>query len=64
MAQHEVDTTARAELFAVPGADAVLRRSRQVADLGWALLGARAREEDALSTWIAARVRHDLGADS
>ncbi len=62
MAQHEVATAARAELFAAPGADAQLRRSRQVADLGWALLGARAREEDALAAWVAARIRRDLGS--
>ncbi|MBB3676152.1 hypothetical protein FHX36_001887 [Modestobacter versicolor] len=61
VAQHEVATAARAELFAAPGADAALRRSRQVADLGWALLGARARGEDALAAWVAARVRRDLG---
>ena len=61
VAQHEVATAARAELFAVTGADAQLRRSRQVADLGWALLGARAREEDAHSAWVAARINHDLG---
>ena len=61
VAQHEVATAARAELFAATGADAWLRRSRQVADLGWALLGARAREEDALAAWVAARIHHDLG---
>jgi uncharacterized membrane protein YccC len=60
--QHEVATAARAELFAAAGADRWLRRSRQVADLGWALLGARAREEDALAAWIAARIVHDLGS--
>ena len=61
VAQHEVATAARAELFAAPGADAWLHRSRQVADLGWALLGARAREEDALGAWVAARITSDLG---
>src|SRR4051794_37296359 len=61
VAQHEVATAARAELFAAPGADHELRRSRQVADLGWALLGARARQEDALAAWIAARITQDLG---
>jgi Fusaric acid resistance protein-like len=59
--QHEVATAARAELFAAPGSDALLRRSRQVADLGWALLGARARQEDALAAWVAARITSDLG---
>jgi uncharacterized membrane protein YccC len=62
VAQHEVATAARAELFAAPGADAWLHRSRQVADLGWALLGARARAEDALGAWVAARITSDLGA--
>jgi hypothetical protein len=59
--QHEVATAARAELFAAPGSDALLRRSRQVADLGWALLGAHARQEDALAAWVAARITSDLG---
>jgi hypothetical protein len=61
VAQNEVATAARAELFAAPGADAWVRHSRQVGDLGWALLGARAREEDALAAWVAARIVHDLG---
>jgi hypothetical protein len=59
--QDEVATAARAELFAAPGADVWLRRSRQAADPGWALLGARAREADALAAWVAARVTYDLG---
>jgi len=61
IAQNEVATAARAELFAAPGADAWVRLSRQVGDLGWALLGARAREDDALAAWVAARIAHDLG---
>ncbi len=60
VAQHEVATATRAELFAAPGADLELHRSRQVADLGWALLGARARGEDALSAWVGARITADL----
>jgi uncharacterized membrane protein YccC len=60
VAQHEVATATRAELFAAPGADLELRRSRQVADLGWALLGARARGEDALAAWVGARITADL----
>ncbi|CCH86809.1 Membrane protein of unknown function [Modestobacter italicus] len=60
VAQHEVATATRAELFAAPGADLQLRRSRQVADLGWALLGARARDEDVLAAWVAARISQDL----
>jgi hypothetical protein len=43
-----------------PGADLELHRSRQVADLGWALLGARARGEDALAAWVGARITSDL----
>jgi hypothetical protein len=60
IAQNEVATAARAELFAAPGSDAWVRLSRQVGDLGWALLGARAREEDALAAWVAARIAQDL----
>jgi hypothetical protein len=63
IAQNEVATAARAELFAAQGADAWVRLSRQVGDLGWALLGARAREEDALAAWVAARITHDLARD-
>ena len=59
-AQHEVATAARAELFAAPGADVLLRRSRQVADLGWALLGARARGESELAATVAERIRTDF----
>jgi uncharacterized membrane protein YccC len=61
VAQSDVATAARAELFAAPGGDAALRRSRQGADLGWALLGARGRGEDAPAAWVAARVEQDLG---
>jgi hypothetical protein len=59
--QNEVATAARSELFAAPGADAWVRFCRQVGDLGWALLGARAREEDALDARVAARITQDLG---
>jgi uncharacterized membrane protein YccC len=61
VALNEVATAARAELFAAPGADAWRRRSRQVSDLGWALLGARARGEDALAARVASRIAEDLG---
>jgi uncharacterized membrane protein YccC len=60
IAQNEVATAARAELFAASGADAWVRLSRHVGDLGWALLGARARQEDALGAWVAARIARDL----
>jgi hypothetical protein len=57
---NEVATAARAELFSAPGADVWRRRSRQVSDLGWALLGARAREESELAESVAQRIRADL----
>ncbi|MFQ1000635.1 FUSC family protein [Modestobacter sp. SSW1-42] len=57
----DVATAARAELFSARGADAWLQRSRQVADLGWALLGARARADDVLAEAVAVRIRRDLG---
>jgi hypothetical protein len=62
VALNEVSTAARAELFSAPGADAWRRRSRQVGDLGWALLGARAREDTALADALGRRIRADLGA--
>jgi len=61
VALSDVAGTARAELFSARGADAWLARSRQVADLGWALLGARARGEAALADAVAGRIRRDLG---
>ncbi|MCU1607277.1 MAG: Membrane protein of unknown function, partial [Modestobacter sp.] len=60
VALNEVATAARAELFSAPGADVWRRRSRQVADLGWALLGARARDEPELADSIARRIRAEL----
>ncbi|WP_299954563.1 FUSC family protein [uncultured Modestobacter sp.] len=57
---NEVATAARAELFPAPGADAWRRRSRQVGDLGWALLGARARGDAALADAVAARIVAEL----
>ncbi|HEV7726305.1 MAG TPA: FUSC family protein [Modestobacter sp.] len=60
VALNEVATAARAELFSAPGADAWRRRSRQVGDLGWALLGARARGESELAEAVARRIRADL----
>ncbi|QXG75352.1 FUSC family protein [Modestobacter sp. L9-4] len=56
----DVAGAARAELFPARDADAWLHRSRQVADLGWALLGARAREDGVLAEAVAARIRRDL----
>jgi hypothetical protein len=60
--QNEVVTAARSELFSAPGTDAWQRRSRAVGDLGWALLGARARAEHELAASVAARIRTELGA--
>ncbi|NEK94328.1 FUSC family protein [Modestobacter muralis] len=60
----DVATAARAELFSARGTDAWLQRSRQVADLGWALLGARARADAVLADAVADRVRRDLGQSS
>ena len=57
----DVATAARAELFSARGADAWLQRSRQVADLGWALLGARARQDAVLADAVVVRIRRDLG---
>jgi uncharacterized membrane protein YccC len=60
VALNEVATAARAELFSAPGADVWRGRSRQVGDLGWALLGARARRESELAESVARRIRADL----
>ncbi|MCW2509826.1 MAG: Membrane protein of unknown function [Modestobacter sp.] len=57
---NEVATAARAELFSARGADVWRRRSREVGDLGWALLGARARGESELAESVARRIRADL----
>lgn len=57
---NEVATAARAELFPTPRADAWRQRSRQVGDLGWALLGARARSDGDLADAVAARVLAEL----
>jgi hypothetical protein len=62
VALNEVASAARAELFSAPGADVWRRRSRQVGDLGWALLGARARGESELAEAVARRIRIDLTA--
>ena len=60
VALNEVSTAARAELFSAPGADAWRARSRQVGDLGWGLLGARARGDDDLAATVARLIRTDL----
>ncbi|KQS60086.1 hypothetical protein ASG36_03580 [Geodermatophilus sp. Leaf369] len=58
---HEIATASRAELRPAPGTDAWLRRGRWTADLGWGLLGTRARGEAHLEQVLAARVVSDLG---
>ncbi|KQS66037.1 FUSC family protein [Modestobacter sp. Leaf380] len=57
---NEVATAARAELRPAAGTEAWLRRGRWTADLGWGLLGTRARGESHLADVLAARVRADL----
>ena len=52
----EVMTAARTELFPPPATTAWLGRGRSVADLGWGLLGARARGDDALAAALASRI--------
>jgi uncharacterized membrane protein YccC len=54
--QREVATAARAELFPGPAATAWTTRARAVADLGWGLLGARARGDDDLAASLARRL--------
>jgi hypothetical protein len=61
VALYEVATGARAELSPAPGTAEWLRRSRRTADLGWALLGARAQGETHLAAQVAAAIRTDLG---
>jgi hypothetical protein len=56
----EVATAVRSELFPSPASTAWLRRARWVADLGWALLGARARGDDELAATLARRIEQDL----
>jgi hypothetical protein len=63
IALDEVATAARAGLFSAPGADASRARSRQVGDLGWALLGARVRGDDDPAAAVATYLRRDLVGD-
>jgi uncharacterized membrane protein YccC len=58
---YEVASASRAELSPAPGTGVWLRRSRRAADLGWALLGARAQDEPRLAAQVAAAIRTDLG---
>jgi hypothetical protein len=57
----EVATATRAELFATDATTTWLQRGRWVADLGWGLLGARARGDDVLAGTLADRIRTELG---
>ncbi|SDC58634.1 Fusaric acid resistance protein-like [Geodermatophilus telluris] len=52
----EVAAGARAELLPDPAVTAGVRRARAVADLGWGLLGARARGDAALAAELARRL--------
>ena len=61
VALHEVAVAAGAELYPASGTAGWLRRSRRVSDLGWALLGARARGEPQLAGQAAAAIHDDLG---
>jgi hypothetical protein len=56
----EVATAVRAELFPTAESTAWLQRARWVADLGWALLGARARGDAALASTLGQRISEEL----
>jgi hypothetical protein len=56
----EVATAVRGELFPSAASTAWLQRARWVADLGWALLGARARGDDELVATLGRRIAQDL----
>jgi hypothetical protein len=57
----EVATAVRAELFPTEESAALLERARWVADLGWALLGARARGDAVLASTLVQRIGDELG---
>ncbi|MGY1623140.1 FUSC family protein [Geodermatophilus sp. SYSU D00965] len=57
---NEVATAARAELLPTPAVTAWTTRSRWVADLGWGLLGARARGDAELAGSLARRITDEL----
>jgi uncharacterized membrane protein YccC len=57
---NEVATAARAELLPTPAVTAWTTRSRWVADLGWGLLGARARGDGELAGSLARRITDEL----
>lgn len=61
LALGQVAAASRAELVPDAHAAADLERARHVADLGWALLGARARGERALEEGLARRITAELG---
>jgi hypothetical protein len=58
----DIAVATRAELSPAPGTEAWLKRARSVADLGWALLGARARGEDHIAAAVTGRITADLGS--
>ena len=53
-------TATRAELFPTPDSAAWLELGRHVADLGWGLLGARARQDGDLAATVSGRITEDL----
>ncbi|GAB3301940.1 hypothetical protein GCM10027451_05650 [Geodermatophilus aquaeductus] len=58
----EVSAAARAELLPTPAGTSRVRAARAVADLGWALLGARARGDHAVAAELARRLAADQPA--
>jgi hypothetical protein len=60
----EVATAARAELFTTEETAAWLRRARWDADLGWALLGARARQDAILAATLRQRIGEEFAPRS
>ncbi|WP_141137542.1 FUSC family protein [Blastococcus mobilis] len=64
VALSDIALVARAELSPAPATAAWLHQARHVADLGWALLGARARGEDDLTAALTRRIREELAHPS
>jgi uncharacterized membrane protein YccC len=60
VALSEVANAARAELVTNAGTAGWLLRGRWIADLGWALLGARARGDDTLVAALVQRIHEEL----
>ena len=64
VALSEVASAARAELVTDSATEAWLLRGRWIADLGWALLGARAREDEPLVAALVQRIGEELAPHS